>query len=91
MNVSEGAQRKNITSTDTSIASTAGGALILAGVFVASASASPTLKFADGSGTIANTFTPIGGTNYWFPCQITGTLTVTVSGTVDCTVFYGPA
>ena len=91
MNVYEGSQRKNITSTDASIiAATGGGGLFLLGVFVSQASSTPTLKVADSGGTIANTFTPAAGTFYPFPCQISGTLTVTISGTVDATIFYGP-
>ena len=91
MNVYEGSMRKNITATDaTIIAPTSGGGLFLLGIFVAQASASPTIKVADTAGTIANTFTPFAGTFYALPCQISGTLTVTISGTVDATVFYGP-
>ena len=91
MNVYEGSQRKNLTSTDSSIiCPTSGGGLALLGVFVSQASATPTLKLADTLGTIANTFTPAAGTFYALPCQLNGTLTVTISGTVDCTVFYGP-
>ena len=92
MNVYEGSQRKNITATDaTIIAPTGAGGLYLCGIFVAQASSTPTLKVADTGGTIANTFTPSAGVFYPLPCTISGTLTVTISGTVDCTVFYGPA
>jgi len=91
MNVYEGSMRKNITATDaTIIAPTGAGGLFLLGIFVAQASATPTLKLADTGGTIANTFTPAAGTFYPLPCQVSGTLTVTISGTVDATVFYGP-
>lgn len=91
MNVYEGSMRKNITSTDASIiCPTGGGGLFLLGVFVSQASSAPTLKLADTAGTIANTFTPIAGTWYPLPCQLSGTLTVTIANTVDCTVFYGP-
>jgi len=91
MNVYEGSQRKNITATDaTIIAATGGGGLFLLGIFVSQASSTPTIKVADTGGTIANTFTPTAGTFYPLPCQISGTLTVTISGTVDATVFYGP-
>ncbi len=95
MNVYEGSMRKNITSTDATIivpnASAVGaGGLFLLGIFVAQASATPTIKLADTGGTIANTFTPSAGTFYPLPCQLSGTLTVTISGTVDATVFYGP-
>jgi hypothetical protein len=77
-------ERLNLTAT-----STIAGGGVLMGVFVSSASSTPTLKFADTAGTIANTFTPEGGRYYPIPTLFTGTLTITVSGTVDCTVFYG--
>lgn len=90
-NVYEGSLRKNITSTNaTIICPTGGGGLFLLGVFVSQASATPTLKLADTGGTIANTFTPSAGVFYPLPCQLSGTLTVTISGTVDATIFYGP-
>lgn len=81
--VTESALFKNITSTNTTIKN---GHLI--GIFVAQASATPTLKVADGNGTIANTFTPTAGTFYPFPARFAATLTVTISGTVDATIFY---
>lgn len=91
MNVYEGSQRKNITSTDTSIvAATAGGGLFLLGYFCASTS-SGTLKIADSGGTIANTHSPVAGTFTRLPCQIQGTLTCTIAGSaLDVTIFYGP-
>ena len=83
--------RKNLTSTDNSIVCPTGaGGLYLLGILVAQASATPTLKVADTAGTIMNTITPAAGQFYPMPCQLSGTLTVTISGTVDCTVFYGP-
>lgn len=83
--VIESGKRLNITATNTSITQ---GALM--GIFVSQASGSPTLKVADGIGTIANTFTPVAGTFYRLPCQFQGGLTVTIGGTVDATVFYLP-
>lgn len=65
----------------------------LKGIFVASASATPTIKLWDNTAasttTLVNTFTPVAGTMYLFPDVefITG-LYITISGTVDCTVFY---
>lgn len=96
MNVYEGSMRKNITSTDATIicpnstTNPQAGGLFLLGIFIAQASASPTIKVADTGGTIANTFTPAAGTFYPMPCQIQGTLTVTIANTVDATIFYGP-
>lgn len=77
-------KRLNITATNATL--TSGGNL--AGIFVASASATPTIKVADTGGTIVNTFTPVGATWYRIPSEWTGTLTVTIGGTVDCTLFY---
>lgn len=63
------------------------------GIFVASASSTPTIKVWDntaGSGDVlVNTFTPTAATFYEFgdPAFVTG-LYVTIGGTVDCTVIY---
>jgi hypothetical protein len=81
--VVESGRRLNITATNAALAQG-----YLMGVFVAQASNTPTLKVADGDGTIANTFTPVAGTYYRLPCQFKNTLTVTISGTVDATLFY---
>jgi len=81
--VVESHKRLNITATNTQLSA---GKLI--GIFVSQASAAPTLKVADGKGTIANTFTPSAGVFYPFPCEYVGGLTVTISGTVDATIFY---
>lgn len=89
-NVYEGSMRKNITSTATIVAPTGAGGIALLGVFVSQASSTPTLKIADTTGTIANTFTPVAGTFYPLPVTIQGTLTATLSGTVDATILYGP-
>ena len=90
MNVFEGDNRKRITSTDSTIKSpNSGPQLFLLGVFVSQASNTPTLTVADSLDIIANTFTPAAGQFYILPCQINGTLTVTIGGTVDATIFYG--
>ena len=66
----------------------------LMGIFVSQASAAPTIKVWDSlSATgkvLVNTFTPIAGTFYPMPFLYTLGLFVTISGTVDCTVAYGP-
>ena len=76
-------QRYNITATTT--LTTKGGKLM--GVWVSSASNTPTIKVADSAGTIANTFTPTGPAYYPLPTKFNGSLVVTIGGTVDCTVF----
>ena len=64
----------------------------IAGIFVASASASPTIKLWDslaGSGAVlVNTFTPIAGTWHPIPFNFANGLYITIGGTVDCTVSY---
>lgn len=72
----------NITATNATLVS-----IGLMGIFVGQASATPTIKVADTQGTIVNTFTPAAGTYYPIPKRIMGTLTVTISGTVDATIF----
>jgi hypothetical protein len=64
----------------------------LQGIMVAAASATPTIKLWDNTSAagnvLVNTFTPVAGTQYLFPDVdfVTG-LFITISGTVDCTVF----
>ena len=66
----------------------------LKGVFVAAASSTPTIKFWDNTSAattvLINTFTPVAATMYNMGCDVeynTG-LYITISGTVDCTVFF---
>jgi hypothetical protein len=80
----EAGKRLNITATNAALKG--GGSLI--GIWVSSASAVPTIKVEDSAGVIANTFTPVGPNFYRLPVVWTGTLTVTISGTVDCTIVY---
>ena len=75
---------KNITATTTVYTGTGG----IFGIFVASASSTPTIKVSDDSTTIVNTFTPAGATFYQIPARFNTSLVVTISGTVDCTVFW---
>ena len=75
---------KNITSTTTVYTGSGG----LAGIFVASASSTPTIKVSDDSTTMVNTFTPAAATFYQLPGRFGTSLVVTISGTVDCTVFW---
>ena len=85
--VYEGGNKTNMTST-TTVTPVSGNNAILVGIFVAQATSTPTLKVADSSATIANTFTPVAGTFYPMPCSLSGAVTVTISGTVDCTMFW---
>lgn len=75
---------KNITATTTVYTGTGG----CFGIFVASASSTPTIKVSDGAATMVNTFTPVGATFYQIPGRFNTSLVVTISGTVDCTVFW---
>ena len=75
---------KNITATTTVYTGTGG----LFGIFVASASSTPTIKVSDDSTTMVNTFTPTAATFYQLPGRFNTSLVVTISGTVDCTVFW---
>jgi hypothetical protein len=84
LSVTQSQNYKNITSTTTVYTGTGG----LFGIFVASASSTPTIKVTDGSATIVNTFTPAGATFYTIPARFGTNLVVTISGTVDCTVFW---
>jgi hypothetical protein len=81
--VIEGYKRLNITATNASLK----GGGVLGGIFVASTT-SGTIKVEDTSGTIVNTFTPAAATYYPIPTEWTGTLTITIANTLDCTVFY---
>lgn len=61
----------------------------LLGIFVASASGSPTIKVSDGAGTVVNTFTPVAATWYPMPFRFNTSLIVTIGATVDCTASWG--
>ena len=74
---------KNITATTTVYTGTVG----LFGIFVASTSGG-TLKVSDGATTMVNTFTPAAATFYSLPGRFGTSLVVTVTGTLDATVFW---
>jgi hypothetical protein len=62
----------------------------ITGVWVSSASATPTIAVYDSATTttttlVANTFTPGGGTWYPIPFRVSSGCYVVISGTVDCT------
>ena len=67
-----------------------GGPGSLLGIFVASASGSPTIKVWDqGSAAtpvLINTFTPVAATWYPMPADFKTGCYVSIGGTVDCTV-----
>jgi hypothetical protein len=86
--VAGGARYANLTS-DTAVVTGAGN---LVGIFVASASASPTIKLWDNTAAagsvLVNTFTPIAGSWYPIPVKFNTGLYVDVGGTLDITVAY---
>jgi len=65
---------------------------VLKGIFVASASSTPTIKLWDNTSAattvLVNTFTPVASTYYEIPATFKTGLYITISGTVDCTLFY---
>lgn len=65
----------------------------LTGIFVSSASSTPTITVYDdaSSGTttkIIDTFTPVSATYYPMPAAYKTGCNVVISGTVSCTVFF---
>ena len=85
--VTESQSYKNFTSTTTIVPAQTTPNVRLLGIFVASTS-SGTLKVASGANTVVNTFTPNNATFYPIPAECNGTVTITVGGTLDATVFY---
>ena len=81
--VSESQSYKNFTSTTT----IAQAGLKMLGIFCASSSGG-TIKVQDGSSTVVNTFTTVAGTFYPMPAEMQTSLVLTVTGTLDATVFY---
>jgi hypothetical protein len=57
----------------------------LLGIFVASASNTPTIKVESGAAVIVNTFVPAVGWHF-MPFECVNGIQVTIGGTVDCTV-----
>ena len=82
--VTEAQNYKNITATTTIYVGTGG----LLGIFVASASSSPTITVSDGASTLVAQFTPVAATFYPMPGRFGTSLIVTLGGTVNCTVFW---
>lgn len=66
----------------------------LLGIFCASASNTPTIKVWDAvtaaAPILVNTFVPVAATYHKIPANFATGLYVTISGTVDCTVFWNP-
>jgi hypothetical protein len=82
--VTEAQNYRNITSTTTIYTGTGG----ILGIFVASCSGGPSIKVTDGVNTIVDTFVPSAATWYAMPGRFNTGLTVTIGGTVNCTVFW---
>ena len=85
--VSESQSFKNFTATTTITVSETQPNVRLLGIFVASATAG-TLKVQSGSATVVNTFSVEPAVFYPIPAECNGTVTITVGGTLDATVFY---
>ena len=63
----------------------------LVGIFVAAASATPTITIYDDAGTgttvtLVSVFTPVAGTYYKLPFRTLNGLNIVIGGTVSCTV-----
>ncbi len=88
--VTQGGTYTNI-SANTLIRTGAGNIL---GIFVASASGTPTIKVWDAVSAVApilvNTFIPAAATFYPIGADFRTGLYVTIGGTVDCTVIWTP-
>ena len=61
----------------------------IVGIFVSSASNTPTIKVGDGTAVPIATFTPVSATWYPMPFRFNTSLIVTIGGTVACTVMWG--
>lgn len=83
-----GSKRLNITATNNTALTKP---VRLIGIVITAAAATPTIKIADVGGNILNTFTPTAGTSLdLYGVETQGTTTITIGGTVDCTLFYKP-
>lgn len=82
--VTEAQNYRNISSTTTIYTGT--GSIL--GIFVSSASSSPTITVSDGSSTMVAQFIPVSATFYPMPGRFGTSLVVTIGGTVNCTVFW---
>lgn len=85
--VTESQSYKNFTATTTITVSETQPNVRMLGIFVAS-STSGTLKVQSGSNTVVNTFDASAGVFYPIPAECNDTVTITVNGTLDATVFY---
>ena len=82
--VTESQNYTNITATTT--VSTEPCAML--GIFVATASSSPSIAVTDGARTVVGSFVPSSSTFYAMPARTSTDLVVTLSGTINCTVFW---
>lgn len=87
MPVSESQSFKNFTATTTISVAEYRPNVRLLGIFVASSTAG-TLKIQNGSSTVVNTFSVEPAVFYPIPAECNDTVTITVGGTLDATVFY---
>ena len=78
---------KALSATDSSIVAATGVRGRMLGIFVSSSTAG-TLTIADSLATLVATFSGTAATYYRLPLEFTGTLTITVGGTIAYTVFY---
>lgn len=59
----------------------------LLGIFVASASGA-TITVSDGATTAIGSFAPVGGTFYPMPFEVSTSIVITITGTIDATALY---
>ena len=66
----------------------------IVGIFVSSASSTPTITVYDSATTtttakVVDTFTPVAATYYTIPASVATGLYIVIGGTVSATVFFG--
>lgn len=81
--VTEAGGYKRFTATTT--IATAGAKLL--GIFVASATGA-TITVSDGATIAVGSFSPVGGTFYPMPFEVSTSIVITITGTIDATALY---
>lgn len=88
LNVIESGEYKNLSAS--ALIKTGPGRIL--GIFVASASSTPTIKVWDNTSAagavLVNTFTPTEATFYPLVARFTSGCYITIGGTVDCTAIF---